>query len=330
MPNFPYVPINPARVRKDPLGPQTLNQLHENIEAVDQLSRVEHLNDGTHNALEVPWVLGHIIDGAPPTGALFNTAYGGSTFTRPVTGAYTFDVASGLVTADSLSRLQFSALANPVTGIESKPRTTTIEATSATSFKVRQRELSTALGVVGNAWADVNGDLDIALHAKAKTPSTSLLTSRLSHRRNEYLTEQATDWNALVQNQATLRKAALVEHDSAGAHTVNRIAKAMVWVRPTTGPAYSITASQGVSTISRVSLGVIEVTLTGTMTALTTMSCFVEGQPSAASELIVVNGKAFSTGAGTTKFRFYCYLYDLLGPGWTRVDRPFFAVMFGA
>ena len=37
MPTFPYVSMYPARVRKDLLGPTTPNQLHANIEAIDDV-----------------------------------------------------------------------------------------------------------------------------------------------------------------------------------------------------------------------------------------------------------------------------------------------------
>ena len=40
MPSFPFTTMAPARVRRDPLGPTTLNQLHVNIAALDEVFRV--------------------------------------------------------------------------------------------------------------------------------------------------------------------------------------------------------------------------------------------------------------------------------------------------
>lgn len=92
---MPYVDQPATKVRKDPLGPVTLNQAHVNIEAIDALVLREHFDDGQHNALEVPWIVGHITSGT--TGYLFDTAYGGGTIARPATGRVTLSAASGVI-----------------------------------------------------------------------------------------------------------------------------------------------------------------------------------------------------------------------------------------
>lgn len=326
MPDFPFVKQF-DRGRGQPLSPQRLNQSHLNIEAVDQVALKEHFADGQHNALEVPWLLAHLDDGSPPTGYLLDTAYGGGTLARPGTGEYTTSVASGVITTSEPGYLEFAAMANVSdNAIEAKPHTITVEAISETSVKFRVRELFSALGA-GNTWASVNRDIDIGIHALAQPPSTSLLGSRLSKQRRDFLTEQATDWNALVQNQGIARKAALLEHASDGTHSANRIAKASGWFRPNGATAFAIVSSIGVASVSRASVGVVEVTMSEDYPALTTMACFPEAQPANRDELVIVNGRGFGTGAGTSTFRFYIYVYS--GGNWVKADRPFFAAMFG-
>lgn len=322
MPAFPFASMNPARVRKDPLGPVSLNQLHANIEAVDALSRVEHFANGEHNALEVPWVLGHVADGGTPTGTVFNTTYGGSTFTRPATGEYTVDVVSGVVTTDADLNLLYSAMASVNdANVGLKPHTITVEALSATSFKLRIRALSSALGA-GNTWASVNRSFDFGLHAIAQPMDPTGLSSHDLKQRNGWLTEAATDWSALVQNQGIVRKEALVEHTTAGLHNANRIARAVGWFRP--GElTYSITYDEGVSSIAYVSGGIATVTLDTTFSSTSNMCCFVEAQPGDKDELVIIN----AVPASTTVWGVYTYVFD--GTDWARASRPFFAAFYG-
>lgn len=326
MPTFPYVEQTSGIVRGAPLGPQTVNQLHANIEALDGVARLEHFATGGHNALEVPWILGHMADGSPPTGYLFDTAFGGGTLARPATGAYTVNAVAGVIGSDLGGNLLYSAMANVAdSAIESKPHTITVEAVSSTSFKFRVRELSSALGA-GNAWADVNRNIDVGVHSTAQDADATLISSYVLKQRREYLTQAATDWNSIVGNQGIVRKAALVEHTSAGLHSANRIAKAVAWTR-WTGAAQVLDADDGCASISRISQGVVEIVMDGNFSAATTMACFPEVQPSTTSEMVIINGRGFATGAGTSAFRFYIYAYS--GGNWARADRSFFAAMFG-
>ena len=327
MPSYPFVPMSPARVRKDPLGPTSVNQLHVNIAAVDDVARIEHFADGQHNALEVPWVLGHLDDGSPPSAYLLDSNYGGGSPTRPATGAYLVDVVSGVIsTSEDGATLQVAGMANVSdSAIEVKPHTITMNAESATSVRFRVRELSSALGA-GDTWADVNRDIDIGIHALPQAQDASLLASYTPKQRRDFLTEDATDWNSVVGNQGIVRKASLVEHTSAGLHSVNRIAKAVAWVR-WTGAAYVLDADYGVASVAAISTGVVELTMDANFSALTTMACFPEVQPALSSELAIINGRGFATGAGTSTFRFYIYVFD--GSDWARDDRTFFVPMFG-
>jgi hypothetical protein len=195
-------------------------------------------------------------------------------------------------------------------------------------MQFRVRELSSALGA-GNSWADVNRDIDVGVHALKQDIDASVLATATLKQRRGFLTEAATDWSTLVKNQGRVRKAALLEHTSAGLHNANRIAKGVVWAR-WTGAALAIDADEGVdaASCSRVSQGVYEIRMDANFTSTNTMACFPEVQPSTTSELCIINGRGFATGAGTSAFRFYIYAYS--GGNWARADRTFFAAMFGA
>jgi len=330
MPTFPFTTMAPARARRNPLGPTTLNQLNVNVGALDDIARVEHFNDGGHNALEIPWLLGHMDDAATPTGYLFDTTYAGTTLGRPATGAYTSSIVSGVVsTAEDGVTLQAANMANVAdSAIETKPHTITSEAVSATSWKWRVRSLSSALGG-GNTWADVNRDIDVGLHCLPQDQDASLLASYSLKQRRSWLTEEAVDWNAVVGNQGIVRKASLVEHTSTGRHSANRIAKAVAWVR-WTGAAFVIDASERVASVSNPggATGVVELVMSDNFSATTTMACFPEVQPATVNEIAIVNGRGFATGAGTSAFRFYIYAFD--GVNWDYANRSFFVAMYGA
>lgn len=326
MPSFPYVDQRTFMGRDDLLGPSLVNQAQVNVKAIDDLQRIEHFADGQHNALEIPWVLGHMDDGATPTGYLFDTAYGGGTLARPSTGRYTVNIAAGVITSDVDSNIQASVMASVSDSlIESKPHTVTYEWLSDMSLQLRVRSLSSGLGA-GNTWADANRDVDVGVHAFAQDADASLLASATLKQRRSFLTEAATDWSLLVQNQGRVRKAALLEHTSAGLHRVNRIAKGVLWAR-WNGASQVIDASQGVASIVRDSIGQVTVTMSDNFTSTNTMACFPEVQPSVPGELVITNGRGFNTGAGTSSFRFYTYAYN--GGNWARADRTFFVPMFG-
>ena len=302
--------------RGEPLGPVRLNQTDANTRWNDDLQRVEHFANGEHNALEVPWVLGHV-DGT--TGYMFDTGYGGGTIANPATGQFAVSVASGVMTlpaAAVLVNLNDEAIAN-------KPHTVSWEGVSDTSIKVYTRELSVALTTGGNTWAAVDRDFDIAVHAPPQAAESSDLNSFSPKLRRDFLTEAATDYNALAQNTAIAYSTATLEHTSAGLHSVNRIAKAVWWGRPSAGPSFTTTLADGVKSITYNGTGDVTVETDYTFNSISKMACFPQPQPSAAGEMVIVNGRAVSQ----TSFRFYTYVYS--GGNWDRADRPIFAAMFG-
>lgn len=325
-----FVPQYPSKVRKDPLGPITINQAHANAEAIDGLALSEHSSDGQHNALEVPWALGHVDSGT--TGSLFDNVYGGASIARPATGAATVSIASGVVgaavvAADGTTAPAAAIIANVSDAdVATAPHIITTEVISATSIKTRVRRCDSTLGSPGNSWSDQIRAFDLCVHAAKKAQSSSLLIARILKQRRDFLTEVATDWSALVKNQGILRKALMLEHLSGGEHSVGRVAKAVGWFRPTTGPAFADSLSEGVSAVALVSTGVVEVTIRNTLSSTSAAACFPQAQPASDGEIIVINGRCHST----SKFRFYIYRYSISENKWDRADRPFFAAMYGA
>ena len=317
-----------TKVRKDPLGPTTLNQAHQNIRVVDGLVRNEHFSDGQHNAVEVPWVLGHVTSGT--TGYLFDTTYGGGTITRPATGEATVNVATGVI-GDGPSYNGSTTPAASIIGnvndsdIANTPHLITTEISSTTLVTTRVRRLTSTLGSPGNTWESVARAFNIAIHAQKQPVSDSLLASYLLKVRRDFLTQQATDWNALVSNQGTVRAAMMLEHASDGSHNVNRIAKAAGWFRPTSGPDFALTYGVGADSPTYVSTGVVEVKISTTLSSTNLAACFCSAQPASDDELVIINGRC----TATNKFRFYIYGYSVAENQWDRVDRPFFASFFG-
>lgn len=317
--------LSAGMVRKGPLGPVTMNTFHRNIEVIDALARREHFADGEHNALEIPWVVGHV--GSATTGYLFDTAYGGGTIARPGTGRATVSVVSGVI--DSLPALggvdapAASIIANPAgSDIGTYPQVVEVEAVSATSIETRLWRMTSTLGSPGNSWSLHVEGFDLAVHAQQQPVEASLLGSHLMKVRRDFLTGQATDWNALVRNQAIAYKALSLEHASTGEHSANRIAKAVGWFRPSyTGAVFS----KGVSSVSTSGTGIVEVTISTTLASTNAAACFPQAQPASADELVIVCGRC----TATTKFTFYIYVYSVAENKWSRADRPFWAAMFG-
>lgn len=325
---MPYVNQPATKVRTNPLGPVTLNQAQANIEAIDALVLREHLSDGQHNALEVPWIVGHITSGT--TGYLFDTAYGGGTIARPATGRVTINAEFGVIGENVGSNGALVPAASIIANVNDAdianvPHIVEAELVSTTSIELRTRKMTSTLGTPGHSWGDHVSSVHVAVHAQTKARSASLLSSYALKARRDFLTQDATDWNALAKNQGIVRKELSREHTSTGAHNVNRIAKASGWFRPTAGPSFAITVSSGVASVARISVGVVEVSLSSAFASTDLAACFAQAQPVSADELVVVNGRCTTT----TKFRFYIYSFSVSENKWMRDDRPFTAVFFG-
>jgi hypothetical protein len=261
--------------------------------------------------------MGHV-DGT--TGYLFDTAFGGGTITNPGTGSYTVSVAGGVLPTrwDAAVLLNVADIA-----IESKPHLICWEDdVSNTAIPLRIKELSSALGA-GNTWADVNRDFDIAIHGPPQAVDPSVMLSSLTKYRRGFVTDAATDWNALVENQAIAHAALVLEHQGSGAHNVNRIAKAAWWGKPTAGPSMATVASEGIDSISYGGAGIVTLTLSRALASTNHVAVFPEAQPASGDELVIVNARAIST----TTVRLYTYVFD--GTNWDRDNRSIFCAIFG-
>lgn len=319
MPLFPFVSM-PDRVRKDALGPVTLNQLAANAEAVQQLSLREHATDGTHNALEVPRVMGRSVwGGASYTDYLFSESAYWTSNANPAVGEITLTIgATG-----------FSYPYMPVLAcccdedVLNKPWMVVAKVTSATSVSLYLSKLSSALGA-GNTWAAADGSYSVALHSPPVAQAAVLSTIAAKQRRG-FLTEGTTDWNALVALQGGLRKLALTKHTTAGEHDDALIAREYAHVTyDSVGVKYDLTAGD-VASVSRISTGICEVTTSRTFSATTAMAAFVQDLPTSNTSLWVVNYRITST----TTLRVYLYQYDFNTDTWARADGDFFVAVYG-
>jgi hypothetical protein len=334
MPRRPagYIWQGSAAARKTPIGPVSLNLAQDNISAVDALVLREHLSSGVHNAPEIPWALGHV--GGATTGYMFDAAYTGA-IARPGTGEVTLAIDANVIGetpdyggTDVPAASVIANVSDP--DIVNGPHTVTAEMVSATSIKLRTFQMTSTMGVPGNAWTLAVREVDVAAHSRAVTPSSSALASHLLKRRRDFLTEAATDWNALVGNQAAVRKTMMVEHASDGSHLVDRVAKAWGWFRPTGAPAYEMTSGDGIAAVTRISAAVVEVEIdTGLDASLDYGACFAQCQLASDDEIMNINGRLHSVTASKSKFRFYLYSFNVAEMKWDRAERPFFAVMFG-
>lgn len=317
---FPFVNM-PARVRKDPLGPLTINQLADNAEALEQLSLREHNASGGHNALEIPRVMGRSI-------------WGGASYTDYLyaeSDFWTSNANSAVGQVDlTIDSTGFTSPYMPVIAsccdedVLNKPWMVTTKVTSASSVSVYVSKLSSALGA-GNTWAAADGSFSVALHSLPVAYAPTLSTLARKQRRG-FLTEGSTDWNRLVTKQGALRYAATQKHTTAGEHNDVLISREYGHVTYDSGGVrYGKTAGD-ISNVNRVSQGVCDVTTSRTFTATTSMAAFVQDLPSSNIELWVVNYRATTT----TNIRVYLYQYDFVADTWARADGDFFISVFGS
>lgn len=319
MPLFPFANMV-ARVRKDPLGPVTFNQLARNIEAVQALAATEHDAAGLHNALEVPRIMGRSVwGGATYTDYLYSDTTYYTSSSNPAVGEVDFVTSSSGFTLPYVVPMACCCDED----VLNKPWMVNVELVSASSVKVYLSKLSSALGA-GNAWAAADGSFSLALHSLpvATLPALSTITSK---QRRGFLTEGVTDWNAIVAAQGSTRALALVEHDSSGNHDTSIIAREYAHVSyDSVGVKYDLTAGD-VSSVSRISQGICEVTTSRTFSATTSMAAFLEVLPASNVDLWVANYRVTST----TTLRVYLYQYDSASDVWNRADGDFFCAVYG-
>lgn len=325
MARFPFIDM-PQRVRKEPLGPVSLNQLKANVEALQSLMLYEHTDAGKHNALEVPRLAGCNTWSSPNYTHYYNGDYYTSA-NNIAPGQVDLTLASGGFTLPYVTAIAACCDDDVV----NKPWMVNVYIVSATSVSVYVSKLSSALGA-GNTWAAADGAFSLALHSPAVAATPSLIAMSNKQRR-DWLTEESTDWNSLVGAQGQLRAKALAKHTSAGEHSDPLISKEYVHASfdgkpwgPTPGATTYTIEAGNVSAVTYVSGGVAEITTTTTYSATTAMFAFPEIIPADETELYVINYRP----TATNKVRVYMYQYDFTADTWARVNMDFFVSIHGS
>lgn len=323
-----------AKTRYAPLGPSGLQQLVDNTHSVFDALWGGHDDSGNHNALEVARMVGALTYSAGWTASGFQggrlSLAGGH---APATGQLigTIDTAWADPEASTLLlNVRHADVAN-------KPHMAAFSRRSATTVGLIMQQLSDTLttgfpsAIVsgsGNTWAAADKDVDLALFSPRFTP-TPLMPVRYSptHVRGGALGEEATNLNALIEQQAILQAAVAAEHTSAGLHNTPLVARA--FSRVTWGGAsYTVDTSLGVSSVSRTSQGVVVVTLADKYASTGAMHAFARSNESGALQL--VHCRPTSTTQVT------CYLYQYIDSTisaapdtWCRNDFDFSLWCFG-
>lgn len=304
-----------AKIRNDPLSHGFLNSLAANIETLDTALLLEHRNTGIHNALEIPLALGHI---EYPTAYLFDGSFY-SSVSNPATGQYSLTLPAA--TYNSVAMVGMLNISDEA--VQNKPHCMSVEMVSATSCVARFSELTTALGVAGNAWAAADRKFDIGVHTTPKPREATLTTPRNVWRRGDYLKDLPPQFDGLATNYEVVKKTLVAEHTITGIHNINRIAKETMWITYDTGPGdYYVTHTSSGNTASKISTGICEITLKG---SYSDMALFPQTSTLNADELVVCHARQVADDLA----RVYSYGCNLSTGIWSRVDRDFFISCFG-
>lgn len=324
----------PAKARYEPLGPAGLGQLKANTHSLFEALRRGHDDVGNHNALEVARMVGALTYSAGWTATSFQssrlTLAGGH---APATGQLIGTIGSAWAQAN-LSTALLNARDSDVANV---PHMLAYRRLSATTLGVYQQKLTDTLttgfpsAIVsgsGNTWAAVDNDFDLALFAPRYVPTATLpVLYAPEYQVGWAFGEEATQHNALVEQQAILQAAVDAEHTAAGLHDTPLVARAF---SPVTwgGASYSVSTSLGVASVSRTSQGIVVVTLSDTFTGTGNMHAFARSNDTGALQL--VHCRPTSTTQVT------CYLYQYLDSTvtsapdtWCRNDFDFSLWVFG-
>lgn len=319
MPRFPFVNMA-ARARKAPMGPITFNQLKGNIEAVQQLASFEHAIDGRHNALEIPAILGKSLwGGGVYTEYLYSEGDAFVGTSNPAVGQVDLVVDSAMV--PDPYRLVVPSCCDE--DVLNKPWVAVTEWTASDTLSIYLLKLSSALGA-GNTWAAADGSVTLLVHAPP-APSLLALSTITDKQRRDFLTEELTDWNAILDAQADQRVLALEEHTSAGEHDAPRVCREYGYVTYDSGGVKYDLISGDVASVSRVSQGVCDITTSMTFSSVTTMAAFPEVLGDNSLDLWIINYRV----TATTTIRVYLYKYDSSADTWSRQDGDFFIAVWG-
>lgn len=312
-----------SKARQNPLGPNFLGQLSNNLSWLRYFMGQEHKASGEHNVMRVPrgvfsmdWS-GAVYSANPGSPKVF------SSVSNPAVGTIQLGLDSARLDGSTDLRVQLNFKG---TGVATKPWTLAYQVVDAVTLKIYLKQLSSALGA-GNAWAAADGGFDIAIH-NGPISRGNWSASPATHLRGDTLTEGVADWNALVQAEGDMFAALKAGHTSAGVHNIREVAKAyanIAW----TGATYARVAggfSSNVTSVSRTSTGIAVVTYSS-MTTPT--QCFVcpDYQRTTGGDPALYIMQAAQTSA--TQSTIYIYKYDTVAKTWNVADADFFIAVHG-
>lgn len=311
-----FTPL-PARAADDILGPNYLSMLRNNLYHLRSMAEPEHLpSTGEHNAWEVPRVEAQIgtSSASPSTSDI-------TAVTNPATGTYALTLASGRFTTSMRITVAPSRE-------DAKPYLASYRVVSATSVEIYNKKLTSTLGSAGNTWAAVNDPVNVTIHSDPLA-----LTAWGAQAPNPFVRGSGLigggsgldSWSRYVRTMGDLNKILLVGHTAAGEHNVRNVAKVcgrLTW----NGSAYSYSESLGVSSINRVSAGIVEVNH-GTLSSQHAFCAPDYQRTNSGSPNVpfIVLGKA----SGTTKTIMYLYAWDQTNGWWQVADGDFFFTIYG-
>jgi hypothetical protein len=338
-----------AAVWRDPLGPSRLNSSLDSLSWLRNLYARQHIvagsTKGQHNAWETPRVSRRITFGGG-TATLGNTSTDITAVGNPATGTLTLTLASGRFTANM--RLQVTAAAAD----GNKPRIAMHRVISATSVEVYLKELSSALGG-GNAWAAVNGAVDVAIHdaplvqaAWPNGPSGATIGASTESYppgvlRGDFLAKQKASqgvtrgfwWDDYAYHHATLRDSYLVEHTTAGEHNSINIGRTSLLARwRPSGSVFDVLLNDGNTvTVTNISTGIVQLDFASAVTAA--QSYYIAPDWTRGDRTLTAPGTMLAVNPltnSTTRTTLYGFAH-LRGPNvWDRARFDFYMVFHSA
>lgn len=205
-----FKPIT-AKLRKDPLGFSTANQLLRNSRANEDILLVEHTPDGLHNSLEVARGVALVRYSAGSYSIHGSSSASITGVSSPGAGTVTLTLAANKFSTPMAIRL----MAMDPSG-DSHPWLLNYEVVSATSVKIYLFKHSAT-----DTWTATNGTFAVAIHSAPYYSSATALTHPAELPRGANLSPD--EWNALVENQDLLRARQLEEHLAGGTHNAKEI-----------------------------------------------------------------------------------------------------------
>ncbi len=316
-----------ARVRGNPLGHVGLKQTANNFDILARGIEREHFVSGakaTHNALEIPRAVGRVGYSAG--------SYSLSNFNTSVASVASSASGSIEVTVDgdyydSTGRV-FALINCNDEFVADKPWVTGFEWVSATSVRVYQRSLTSALGA-GNTFAANDQRFDLALFSLPVIDG-DLIDNGYTHPRFmdfvqggglRAVDDELTNIRGLVRNQGRWMAQYALGHDvGSNEHTALETAREVGTIINTAG-TYSVSADADFASVSKIGTGQVEITLSGSYTNAASLHPFAHADNIGTGW---INTNVYATAAD--KIRVYSYNFD--GTNWARVDTSFFVVLF--